>query len=219
MRTEAIHGNRSQSQRERALAAFAKGTVDALVATDVAARGIHVDDVACVVHFDLPNDSKDYMHRSGRTARAGEAGTVVSFVGSQQARDAAQLQQALGMKRGLDRPDRDALASITPEAVSRRDPVKSASHRGSPTPPSAPIDVGADSAANRGAIKWFDVKKGFGFIERADGNDLFVHFSSIEGGLAQRLAEGQLVDYEIGPGRKGPEAQKVRLLAPPLPPS
>ena len=124
VRTEAIHGNRSQSQRERALAAFAKGSVDALVATDVAARGIHVDNVACVVHFDLPNDSKDYMHRSGRTARAGEAGTVVTFVGTQQAREAAQIQQALGMRRGLDRPDRDALASITPEAVNRRDLVK-----------------------------------------------------------------------------------------------
>ena len=93
VRTEAIHGNRSQSQRERALALFARGSVDALVATDVAARGIHVDNVACVVHFDLPNDAKDYMHRSGRTARAGEAGTVVSFVGSQQAREAAELQQ------------------------------------------------------------------------------------------------------------------------------
>ena len=68
-------------------------------------------------------------------------------------------------------------------------------------------------AANRGAIKWFDAKKGFGFIERPDGNDLFVHFSSIEGGLGNRLAEGQLVDYEVGPGRKGPEAQNVRLLA------
>ena len=66
---------------------------------------------------------------------------------------------------------------------------------------------------NRGAIKWFDSKKGFGFIERPDGADLFVHFSDIEGGLDQRLDEGQLVDYEIGPGRKGPQAQKVRLLA------
>ena len=78
----------------------------------------------------------------------------------------------------------------------------------------APVDVDARrTPPNRGAIKWFDAKKGFGFIERPDGDDLFVHFSSIEGGLAQRLAEGQLVDYEVGPGRKGPEAQKVRLLA------
>ncbi len=209
VRTEAIHGNRSQSQRERALAAFAKGSVDALVATDVAARGIHVDSVACVVHFDLPNDSKDYMHRSGRTARAGEAGTVVTFVGTQQAREAAQIQHALGMPRGLERPDRDALASITPDAVNRRDPLKA----GVAVADVAPVGVRHDATANRGAIKWFNSKKGFGFIERPDGDDLFVHFSSIEGGLEQRLDEGQLVDYEIGPGRKGPEAQKVRLLA------
>ena len=68
---ETIHGDRSQGQRERALATFAAGKVDALLATDVAARGIHVDDVACVLHFDPPTDEKDYTHRSGRTARAG----------------------------------------------------------------------------------------------------------------------------------------------------
>jgi len=75
-----IHGNRSQAQRERALASFASGRVQALVATDVAARGIHVDDVACVVHFDVPADAKDYLHRSGRTGRAGATGVVVSLV-------------------------------------------------------------------------------------------------------------------------------------------
>ena len=80
VRSAAIHGNRSQGQRERALAAFADGKVQALVATDVAARGIHVDAVACVVHFDPPADFKDYTHRSGRTARAGANGTVVSLV-------------------------------------------------------------------------------------------------------------------------------------------
>ena len=65
----AIHGNRSQGQRDRALTAFANGDVQALVATDVAARGIHVDDVAIVVHFDPPATDKDYVHRSGRTGR------------------------------------------------------------------------------------------------------------------------------------------------------
>ena len=77
----AIHGNRTQAQRERALAAFRSGRVQALVATDVAARGIHVDDVACVVHFDPAADDKDYLHRSGRTGRAGASGTVVTLVG------------------------------------------------------------------------------------------------------------------------------------------
>ena len=76
----AIHGNRSQGQRERALADFSNGRALALVATDVAARGIHVDDVGCVVHFDPPPDPKDYVHRSGRTGRAGADGVVVTLV-------------------------------------------------------------------------------------------------------------------------------------------
>jgi superfamily II DNA/RNA helicase len=76
----AIHGDRSQAQRDRALAAFRAGKAWALVATDVAARGIHVDGVAQVVHYDLPPDPKDYVHRSGRTARNGAEGTVVGLV-------------------------------------------------------------------------------------------------------------------------------------------
>lgn len=76
----AIHGGRTQPQRSRALAAFAAGDAHALVATDVAARGIHVDDVACVVHFDVPADVKDYVHRSGRTGRAGADGAVFALV-------------------------------------------------------------------------------------------------------------------------------------------
>src|SRR5207249_2508374 len=75
-----LHGGRSQQQRDKALASFMAGRTAVLVATDVAARGIHVDDVGCVVHFDLPADAKDYVHRSGRTGRAGAAGQVVAFV-------------------------------------------------------------------------------------------------------------------------------------------
>ena len=80
VKTAAIHGGRSQSQRTRALADFSIGRVHALVATDVAARGIHVDGVASVVHYDPPEDHKAYIHRSGRTARAGEGGVVISLV-------------------------------------------------------------------------------------------------------------------------------------------
>ena len=75
-----IHGGLSQNKRDRGVAAFKAYKAEALIATDVAARGIHVDAVACVVHFDPPVDSKTYVHRSGRTARAGATGTVVSFV-------------------------------------------------------------------------------------------------------------------------------------------
>ncbi|MGH9226692.1 MAG: DEAD/DEAH box helicase [Acidimicrobiales bacterium] len=78
--TAAIHGDLRQSARERALKNFAAGKLQVLVATDVAARGIHVDDIDVVIHFDPPEDYKAYVHRSGRTARAGRGGVVATFV-------------------------------------------------------------------------------------------------------------------------------------------
>jgi superfamily II DNA/RNA helicase len=93
----AIHGNLSQSQRQRALAAFAAGQPRVLVATDVAARGIHVDDVALVVHYDPPNDYKDYLHRSGRTGRAGASGAVLALVEPGQVKGVAQIHDAAGI--------------------------------------------------------------------------------------------------------------------------
>jgi superfamily II DNA/RNA helicase len=93
----AIHGGLSQSKRDRALAGFKHDTVEALIATDVAARGIHVDAVACVVHFDPPADAKTYVHRSGRTARAGATGTVVSFVARDQRAASRKLRKELGL--------------------------------------------------------------------------------------------------------------------------
>ena len=100
----AIHGSRSQNQRNRALKSFADGAVEALVATDVAARGIHVDGVACVLHFDPPVDDKTYLHRSGRTARAGEQGVVVSFISNDQLRDAGSLVRNLRLRADLSTP-------------------------------------------------------------------------------------------------------------------
>jgi superfamily II DNA/RNA helicase len=105
MRTAAIHGNRSQSQRDRAMRDFSAGQVDVLVATDVAARGVHVDDVACVVHWDPPADVMSYTHRSGRTARAGAGGTVVSLVTTEQRGLVTTLQRDLGLARNLTKPD------------------------------------------------------------------------------------------------------------------
>ena len=110
----AIHGNRSQPQRERALAQFSSGAARALVATDVAARGIHVDAVGCVVHFDPPADHKDYVHRSGRTGRAGIDGTVVSLVLDPQVRAARLMQRALGMDEGVERADVEVLGAPVP---------------------------------------------------------------------------------------------------------
>ncbi len=92
-----IHGDLRQKFRERALADFAADKLHALVATDVAARGIHVDDVDVVIHYDPPNDHKTYVHRSGRTARAGESGVVVSLVLYNQELEIKRLQKRLGL--------------------------------------------------------------------------------------------------------------------------
>jgi superfamily II DNA/RNA helicase len=108
----AIHGNRSQSQRERALGAFRAGRLDVLVATDVAARGIHVDAVPLVVHFDPPADATDYVHRSGRTGRAGADGTVVSLVGSEHLGATKLIQRRLGLPSGVSSPDAPSLGLL-----------------------------------------------------------------------------------------------------------
>jgi superfamily II DNA/RNA helicase len=116
----AIHGDRSQSQRERALASFRAGEVTTLVATDVAARGIHVDDVAVVVHYDLAGSDKDYQHRSGRTGRAGASGVVLTFVDPSQHADTAAIQRALALPEGLHAADVSQLSgSVTPEVTQR----------------------------------------------------------------------------------------------------
>ena len=92
-----LHGNLSQSARERNLAEFSAGRVRVLVATDVAARGIHVDDIALVVHVDPPAEHKAFLHRSGRTARAGAEGTVVTVMTPDQAGDVRSLARAAGI--------------------------------------------------------------------------------------------------------------------------
>ncbi|HEX2369933.1 MAG TPA: DEAD/DEAH box helicase [Acidimicrobiia bacterium] len=107
----AIHGGRSQSQRNRALNAFSTGRSQVLVATDVAARGIHVEGVACVIHFDPPVDAKTYLHRSGRTARAGASGVVVSMVSGDQARAVGRIQKELGLVGPLRHPVATELGS------------------------------------------------------------------------------------------------------------
>src|SRR6201993_1390950 len=92
-----LHGNLSQPARDRNLAAFAAGTARVLVATDIAARGVHVDEVHLVVHVDPPAEHKAYLHRSGRTARAGNAGDVVTVVLPEQRKDATALMRKAGI--------------------------------------------------------------------------------------------------------------------------
>ncbi|HLY82871.1 MAG TPA: DEAD/DEAH box helicase [Acidimicrobiales bacterium] len=97
VKAAAIHGDLRQTAREKALKDFADGKLPVLVATDVAARGIHVDGIDIVVHYDPPEDQKAYLHRSGRTARAGEEGVVVTLVLWDQQRDVERIQKRLGI--------------------------------------------------------------------------------------------------------------------------
>jgi superfamily II DNA/RNA helicase len=92
-----IHGDLRQTARERALRDFTSGKLHVLVATDVAARGIHVDEIDVVMHYDPPADHKAYVHRSGRTARAGTSGAVATLVLWDQVRDIGLLQKRLGL--------------------------------------------------------------------------------------------------------------------------
>ena len=97
----AMHGNRSQRQREVALRRFESGEIDVLVATDVAARGIDVSGISHVINFDAPADHETYVHRVGRTGRAGRRGIAVTLVGDEQRREVAALADRLGLEHGL----------------------------------------------------------------------------------------------------------------------
>jgi len=185
----AMHGGRSQAQRTRALKSFASGRTPALVATDVAARGIHVDDVACVVHYDVAGDSKDYTHRSGRTARAGAAGTVVTLVMPDQEREVRRLQRELKMNTPIERPRMDQLDQVAAPAQSDR-PKPGPSHQQSrPNAGSRSIFVGnlpwkasdedlRELFARHGHVHGTSIakqrsggrSKGYGFVEMSHGD-------------------------------------------------
>jgi superfamily II DNA/RNA helicase len=132
-----LHGDLSQAKRARNLAAFSSGVADTLVATDIAARGIHVDNVALVIHADPPAEPKAFLHRSGRTARAGESGVVVTMMTDQQRRGVKRLARDAGIEATTTRVDaeHDLLSDIAPgERVFREmqnlDTIKPQRHNG-----------------------------------------------------------------------------------------
>jgi superfamily II DNA/RNA helicase len=223
---------RTQSQRERALAAFVDGRAAALVATDVAARGIHIDDLPCVVHFDPPAEATDYVHRSGRTGRAGSTGTVISLVTEDTGAAVRSLQRALGLPQHLVAPGDTPPVTATPVAAraavatrsgtDQRPPKREAAPRPTDSrrrPTSRPRTgsrVGRTLARGRsgpvGTVKFFDVAKGYGFVSRPGDKDLFVHSSQLGAYSHTGLRAGQKVEFEIVPGRKGDEARSVRVV-------
>jgi superfamily II DNA/RNA helicase/cold shock CspA family protein len=203
-----IHGGRSQPQRDRALKAFATGAVSTLVATDVAARGLHVEDVAAVVHYDPPADRAAYVHRSGRTARAGAGGVVVSLVERGGERGARRLQRDIGIDVAVERP------SLTAFAPAGRVPRPTTSRPGSLRTRRSDRSTHDSQGWSivQGKVKFFDEGRGFGFISRDGGEDVFVHVSNLQPGGPAALVEGQAVEFEIGPGRKSDEAKNVRVI-------
>ena len=120
-----LHGNLSQNARERGLKAFASGEVRVMVATDIAARGIHVDDVDLVVHVDPPAEHKAYLHRSGRTARAGQAGDVATLVLPEQRKDFHALARAarITVQPAPVRPGDATLLALVGSTADRVDPT------------------------------------------------------------------------------------------------
>ncbi len=185
----AMHGGRSQSQRTRALKSFATGRTPALVATDVAARGIHVDDVACVVHYDIAGDHKDYTHRSGRTARAGAAGTVVTLVMPDQEREVRRLQRELKMNTPIEHPRMDRLTQAASPVKHDRPKAKPSHQQSRPMSGSQSIFVGnlpwkasdedlRELFSRHGQVHETTIakqrsggrSKGYGFVKMSDGD-------------------------------------------------
>jgi Superfamily II DNA and RNA helicases len=129
-----LHGDLAQNARTRNLEAFHAGHATVLVATDIAARGIHVDDVTLVVHADPPAEHKAYLHRSGRTARAGNTGTVVTLMTGEQVRDVRHLMRAAGISPAIttiDAGTHPILAELAPGQRARQGPFR---HAGTPAP-------------------------------------------------------------------------------------
>jgi superfamily II DNA/RNA helicase len=234
----ALHGSRTQAQRDRALKAFHSGEARVLVATDVAARGIDVENVACVLHFDPPSDHKDYVHRSGRTGRAGADGTVISLITPDQSGSARSMQHTLGLPRMLEQPVSlpsvpQRTTNISFSSVPAR-PKLLQRRPATPATPAAPdngkrsgraarpVRAGylhaskADTRGGRslrpatGTLKWFDPIRGFGFIAPdSGGRDVFVHRSALNE-TDQVPAEGARVEFLSRSGPKGLEAVELR---------
>jgi len=219
---DALHSNKSQNARQRALAQFRSGAARVLVATDIAARGIDVDEVSHVVNFELPNLPESYVHRIGRTARAGMAGIAISFCDSSERaylRDIEKLTRTRipVVQTGspvasapVSAKDRPPVPAAT-EDTRRRQPAQA---KRRPGPEGRPAAVAATGPARKGPadmpsgkVKWFNAQKGFGFIQPDDGGqDVFLHISAVERAGIDNPTEGLALSYEL---QRDPKKGKV----------
>jgi ATP-dependent RNA helicase RhlE len=235
----AIHGDRTQSQRMRALEGFRSGAVPMLVATDVVARGIDVDGITHVINFDMPTQPEDYVHRIGRTARAGASGTAVTLVTRDDAVQLAAIEGLTGMSMETARLPRDGQKAGQPQPAASGSaqpvPARSGVARSAGQAVAAPVQTGgyifrqpvteqraqvvashaADKLTNQGAtmaqgtVKWFNLQKGYGFIEQEGGKDAFAHVAELAPGVST-LNEGQRVEFDLQEGQKGQKAVNVK---------
>ena len=164
-----LHGNLSQGARERNLESFSRGSSRVLVATDIAARGIHVDDISLVVHVDPPAEHKAYLHRSGRTARSGARGVVVTLATPEQSRDVQRMTKAAGITPTATsvRPGDRFLSELAgcPDDGTRRDAPRT-NVAPAPAATFAPSTTTVTSAPRRGRD---DRRDGRGRDDRRDG--------------------------------------------------
>ena len=151
---EAIHGNKSQGQRERVLAAFRDGRVRNLVATDIAARGIDVVGISHVINFDMPNDPESYVHRIGRTARAGRTGTAISFCSAEELPFLRSIEKLI--RRSLIEVPGGKIFDHAPPA-SVRTPARGRSRRGASRPPQAKRAPHRGDTARAGPVRQGDL--------------------------------------------------------------
>ncbi len=221
----AIHGNKSQNARQRALEAFRRKQVRVLVATDVAARGIDIDGITHVVNFDIPVEPESYVHRIGRTGRAGAEGVALTFCCARERRELQAIERLIGQKvpvaKELPGPSSEGRkngASQQQAANNSNAQRPTPAHStGTPTRQGSPKQRRQrkgkpwTTRISEGTIKRI-TGKGFGFIENGTGKDMFFHSSSVEGMRFEELNVGQRVSYSVGQGPKGPCAKNVRVI-------
>jgi ATP-dependent RNA helicase RhlE len=212
---EALHGNKTQNARRRALARFASGQASALVATDIAARGIDVDDVSHVINYELPDEAETYIHRIGRTARAGAKGTAVSFCDAAERDSLRAIEKLTGTPLNVfesagpapiianePRDGSKGLPRAGKERLERRGRASTAASNTRKR--SSRSKMQRRSLMPSGTVKWFNPAKGFGFVEPDDGSkDVFLHISAVERSGIGTPREGQRVSYDTERDQRG----------------
>jgi ATP-dependent RNA helicase RhlE len=211
---EALHGNKSQNARQRALTRFATGEASVLVATDIAARGIDVEQVTHVINYELPDEAETYVHRIGRTARAGSGGVAVSFCDAEDRGTLRVIEKLTGKPLIVIEGPQGAEAAgerpATKEKAAQPQKQKSVNRRAAKSAESGSARKAPKAKAPRkslapsGTVKWFNAAKGFGFVEPdGGGKDVFLHISAFEHSGIGTPREGLRVSFDVERDQRG----------------